>query len=127
MCHHSRKHGLGEGIVFTLRQGFAIHVAMAGLCSPGCPETKNKNLPALAFWVLGLKICTTLPGSFYERNSSKLEMALQLQALAALPEDGDPNSSFSILIRHSQLPVTLTPGDPLPSFTCTDPHTDTTH
>jgi hypothetical protein len=41
------------------------------LCSPGCPEThfvdqaglELRNLPASASQVLGLKVCTTMPGS----------------------------------------------------------------
>jgi hypothetical protein len=42
------------------------------LCSPGCPRThfvdqtglELRNLPASASQVLGLKVCTTMPGSF---------------------------------------------------------------
>lgn len=51
-----------------------------------------------------------MPGSFYERDSFELEVALQSQVLADPPEDGDLNSAFSVRIRHTQLPVTLAPG-----------------
>jgi hypothetical protein len=46
------------------------------LCSPGCPGTHSvhqaglefRNLPASASWVLGLKACTTTPGTVLNIN-----------------------------------------------------------
>jgi hypothetical protein len=55
------------------------------LCSPGCPGThfveqaglKLRNLPASASRVLGLKVCTTMPGlSFRIHSQSKISVAL---------------------------------------------------
>jgi hypothetical protein len=55
------------GFCFSSFLGFQDRVS---LCSPGCPGThpvdqaglELRNLPASASQVLGLKVCTTIPG-----------------------------------------------------------------
>jgi hypothetical protein len=49
---------------------FLVLQDRVSLCSPGCPGTHSvdqaglelRDLPASAFWVLGLKACATMPG-----------------------------------------------------------------
>jgi hypothetical protein len=68
------------------------------LCSPGCPGAhfvdqaglEVRNLPAFASRVLGLKACTTAPGSLISLNISKFNFLIKRDRLADWIRKQDP-------------------------------------
>lgn len=104
------------------------------LCSPGCPETISSwpqtpsDLTAPAFWLLGLKVCNTMPGlqmhqrAQGQRTSGKSlaqtgspESSTACTAIAGVPSPCPPrngemcDTGFLIGTKHIKTPMSRAP------------------